>query len=87
MLTRPLALHHPGCDGGGCAPKECVQDVEPFCSAVLDDFSHGERVAQNPGSHAFLSMADKEDALAFLIAASFTGMGRLQLSSANTTPT
>jgi hypothetical protein len=71
LLNGRLELHQPGCDHRRCAPLECVLDVEAFCGAVLDKFNRGERVAHQSGSHAFQNAADKEDALAFLIAASW----------------
>lgn len=71
LLNDRLELHQPGCDGRHCAPDECVRDVEAFCGAVLEKFHRGERVAHQPGSHAFLSRDDHDDAIAFLISASW----------------
>jgi hypothetical protein len=68
MLSRPLALHNPNCRGI-CVAGDCIEDVEAFAAAVLERFNRGERVGHQPGSHAFQSAADKEDALAFLIEA------------------
>jgi AraC-like DNA-binding protein len=68
MLPRPLALHSPNCRGH-CVPGDCIEDVEAFAAAVLAKFYRGERVAHEPGSHAFLVPADEEDALANLVEA------------------
>jgi DNA-directed RNA polymerase specialized sigma24 family protein len=48
-----------------------VRDVEAFCGDVITKFTHGERVAHQPGSEASFSAADKEDLLAYLLAASW----------------
>jgi DNA-directed RNA polymerase specialized sigma24 family protein len=76
MLSRPFALHQPGCDGRNCAPNECVRDVEAFCGALLERFHRGERVAHQPGSHAFLSRDDHDDAIAHLVGASWEAWRR-----------
>jgi hypothetical protein len=49
-----------------------VEDVEAFAGAVLAKFLNGERVAHQPGSAAFLSRDDHDDALAFLLAATWS---------------
>jgi DNA-directed RNA polymerase specialized sigma24 family protein len=71
LLNGRLELHQPGCDHRHCAPLECVLDVEAFCGAVLEKFNRGERVGHQPGSHAFQSWDDHDDALANLISASW----------------
>jgi DNA-directed RNA polymerase specialized sigma24 family protein len=48
-----------------------VRDVEAFCGDVIKKFTRGERVAHKPGTDAFLSAADKDDLLAYLLAASW----------------
>lgn len=44
-----------------------VRDVEAFCGDVIAKFTRGERAAHKPGSDAFFSQADKDDALAYLL--------------------
>jgi DNA-directed RNA polymerase specialized sigma24 family protein len=45
--------------------------VEAFCGDVIVRFMRGERATHLPGTDAHFSPADKEDALAFLLAASW----------------
>jgi hypothetical protein len=48
-----------------------VRDVEAFAGDVIAKFTRGERAAHKPGTDAFLSPADKDDLLAFLLGASW----------------
>jgi hypothetical protein len=44
-----------------------VRDVEAFCGDVIAKFTRGERAGHKPGSDAFFSPADHDDAMAYLL--------------------
>jgi hypothetical protein len=68
MLLQAVALHSPNCRGA-CAPGDCVQDLEAFCSSIrAAHFGIGVRRSDgSTNGQLSLSSADAEDVLGYLV--------------------
>ena len=83
MLPRPVELHNPRCVGA-CAPDDCIADLEALCRSVASAHSRGGvRIGGHLEPTRQVGDSDREDLVAFLIAAAwqastrYSGKGRL----------